>query len=199
MRSLAALGMTLWVVGCASQNSTADFYFKKNDLAQPKLAAFPHCRSGGCTKVDKVSLTQRDIASIKKLFPAESPVAERKQIAKAIGEWENIVGHKTGTYRDTGNSYSGDMFQQDCVDESTNTTVYLTMMQDMGWLKFHTVNAPQSRAPLFSGNFGPHRTAQIEDKNTHIRYAVDSWFFDNGKPAEIIDIATWKSGWHPWD
>ena len=182
---------------CATQNSSPNIYFRKNDLQPPVLNSFPHCRGGGCTKVDTVSLKPADTIRIKKLFPARNAQAERRQIARAIGEWEKIVGRRTGTFRDTGDSYSGDPFQQDCVDESTNTTVYLALMQQMGLLKFHTVNAPQSRAPLFSGRFGPHRTAQIEDRKTHMRYAVDSWFHDNGRPAEIIDMKSWKSGWRP--
>lgn len=193
----------LWVLtvlalaACASQHSSPEFYFNKHDFIQPKLSAFPHCRAGGCTKIDKVSLTDNDVARIRKLFPAKSPEAERTQIAKAIGEWEKIVGPRTGTTVDVGNNYSGDMFQQDCVDESTNTMVYLTLMDQMGLLKFHSVNAPQSRAPLFSGRWGPHRTAQIEDNQTKIRYAVDSWFFDNGIKAEIVPISIWKQGWRP--
>ncbi len=28
-------------------------------------------------------------------------------------------------------------------------------------------------------------------------YAVDSWFHDNGVPAEIVPLPDWLSGWMP--
>ncbi|MBU6235894.1 MAG: hypothetical protein KGQ41_08615, partial [Alphaproteobacteria bacterium] len=100
--------------------------------------------------------------------------------------------------RDVRDTYiQGGMFQQDCVDESTNTTTYLRLLEMKGWLKFHTVSAPNSRLFLTSGNLGPHSTAVIEDKKTKAKFAVDSWYHDNGEPAEIVDLQEWKSGWKP--
>ena len=45
----------------------------------------------------------------------------------------------------------------------------------------------------------PHTTAVIEDIGTGTRYAVDSWFFDNGIPPAIVELSAWKKGWGPGD
>ena len=37
----------------------------------------------------------------------------------------------------------------------------------------------------------------VTDTKTKERYAVDSWFEDNGAPAHIVPLETWRNGWHP--
>ena len=56
---------------------------------------------------------------------------------------------------------------------------------------------PESRLPLLGGGFGPHQTAVIIDRATGERFAVDTWFYDNGEPAEVIPMDDWFYGWHP--
>lgn len=41
-----------------------------------------------------------------------------------------------------------------------------------------------------------HNTIIIETQSQK-RYAVDSWFHNNGQPAEIITLEKWKKGWKP--
>ena len=46
---------------------------------------------------------------------------------------------------------SGDPSQQDCVDEATNTTSYLLVLQANGLLKHHTVSGTMSKENLAGG------------------------------------------------
>ncbi|NBX65765.1 MAG: hypothetical protein EBQ96_02085 [Proteobacteria bacterium] len=187
----------LLVAGC-STTTTPDRYYSKRNITPPTMQDFPSCRGYGCTYVDRVSFAKRDWRDIKKLFPAKTAEKERARIAKAIGVFEKKVGAKTGTHEDVRDTYiKGGPFQQDCVDESTNTTTYLTLLEKKGLLKFHTVSAPNSRLFFTSGNLGPHSTAVIVDKKSGTKYAVDSWFHDNGHDAEIVTLPEWKSGWAP--
>ena len=136
---------------------------------------------------------------IKSLFKSNNDAkSERTNIANAIGAFERIIGKKTGTSADIAGTYVqlGHM-QQDCVDESTNTTTYLILLKKMDLLKFHNVNQLTSRPPILSGRLGPHRTAVIIENDTQTKYAVDSWFHDNGQVAEIVELDTWRWGWHP--
>lgn len=87
--------------------------------------------------------------------------------------------------------------QHDCVDESLNTTIYLTLLERKGLLKFHSVGTPTVRLPLIHAGRWPHQTATMIDTQSQIPYAVDSWFHDNGFPAEIIALEKWKKGWKP--
>lgn len=145
-------------------------------------------------------LTEKEWTNIHMLFtPApQSAAQERERISQSIALFETYVGARTGTevdgygtFRNMGN------FHHDCVDESTNTTVYLIMLRDRGLITFHTLAAPDTRFPLINGGRWPHKTAVIRDTRTHDRYAVDSWFHDNGFPAEVISMNSWKKGWKP--
>ena len=43
---------------------------------------------------------------------------------------------------------SGDPTQEDCVDEATNTTSFLLVLQTHGLIKYHTVGTPFSKEAL---------------------------------------------------
>jgi hypothetical protein len=62
-------------------------------------------------------------------------------------------------------------------------------------LKHHTVLDRATRFGLFVG--APHTTAVIQETATGQRFAVDSWFFDNGQVPAIVDLHEWQSGWEP--
>ncbi|MCB1555996.1 MAG: hypothetical protein KDJ15_01650, partial [Alphaproteobacteria bacterium] len=143
--------------------------------------------------------------SIAALFPAQRDAArERSAIARAIGRFEEIVGARNGTSADKSGTFAGTgkTGQHDCIDESTNTTMYLTLLEKEGILRFHGVSGPLSRTPfttLGQGKLWPHQTAVIREIADGKSYAVDSWFHDNGHPAEIVPLATWRAGWAPGD
>jgi hypothetical protein len=132
------------------------------------------------------------------LLPAaHSAAEERHAIARSIAMMESLVGSKTGTGLDKGGNLAGfgQPGQMDCIDESTNATTYLRMLETEGLLRFHTVVDRSTRFGLFVGM--PHTTAVIRETGTRRRYAVDSWFFDNGQPPAIVELSEWKSGWRP--
>jgi hypothetical protein len=62
-------------------------------------------------------------------------------------------------------------------------------------VRFHAVEDTRTRHFFFSG--WPHSTAVIRQLDTQARYAVDSWFFDNGQPATIVPFELWKAGYIP--
>lgn len=200
MKSLTfALLAILSLSACGGMRSPNIVYQNDDRLFLPALDTFPVCRSYGCKIVDQSSLSSSQQKDIARLFThVKSSDQERQAIAKAIGTIETMVGTDIGTHVDIAGTYkSFGNFQQDCIDESTNTTTYLILLDQMKLLRHHTVNALTSRAPILSGRLGPHRTAVIIDKETSTKYAVDSWFHDNGHPAEIVALDTWRWGWHP--
>jgi hypothetical protein len=130
-------------------------------------------------------------------FPAASGEEERAAIAEAIAIMEAIVGEHTGTGQDRGGNIEGfgRPRQMDCIDESTNTHTYLYMLASAGYLRHHRLIDRVTRFGLFVGM--PHTTAVIQDLGTGTRYAIDSWFYDNGQPPPVIELSEWKSGWRP--
>jgi hypothetical protein len=96
------------------------------------------------------------------------PHQERRAVAYAIGWMEKRVGEAIGTKDDRpGMDFagSGDPTQQDCVDEATNTTSYLNVLANAGYLKHHTVGTPFAKENYLRGIEGwTHWTAVLVEK-----------------------------------
>jgi hypothetical protein len=131
--------------------------------------------------------------------PSTSAAAERRAIARTMARFETVVGRHTGTSQDLGRNVAGfgRPGQLDCIDESTNTTTYLRLLQQEGLLRFHRVARRATRFGLFVGM--PHSTAVIEEIESGNRYVVDSWFRDNGHLPHIVRLEDWRAGRDPLD
>lgn len=201
MRSLVILPLLLLVTACAGANYDYKHYLAKKGVTQLTPEHFEHCRGYGCRIIDdNITLSDNDREKARLIFtqPIKDAAEERRRIAKAIGFFEDVVGAHTGTKADRAGTYLklGDN-QHDCVDESVNTTIYLSLLEQDELLLYHGIATPSSRVPPFSRGLGPHQTAVIIEKETGMRYAVDSWFHDNGYPAEIVAMDEWFFGWRP--
>lgn len=161
----------------------------------------PVCFHHGCESVKRIRLQDEQWQQATQYFapPAGDAAAEREQIRQAIAEMERIAGELAGTAHDR----AGDLAsfgtlkpQMDCIDESSNTTTYLTLFEQAGLLRWHSVQPRATRGYLFWGGW-PHYTAMIRDKQTGKQWVVDSWFRDNGELPDVVDLATWKDGWKP--
>jgi len=168
-------------------------------IEYPSPARFSICYGHTCRYTVDVGLSRVEWLSVKELFTSSvnTPAHEREQIRNAISLLETLVGEKTNTSGDKGGNFDGLGLQgqMDCIDESTNTTVYLTMLQNDDLLKWHRVSKRTSRG-VFSLQ-APHFTAVIREKDNNDVYAVDSWFLDNGRPPFIVPIKSWAQGWKP--
>lgn len=194
------LGVSL-LIPFSTQASIADItrIYKQT----PKLEAFEICTGGGCAEIKQVAVTGDEWKVIADIFEDASPtkdaVLERKHIAEAIGALEKIVGAKTGTSTDRAGTFDNSRYpgQLDCNDEAINSTTYMRLMYQHGLIKLHVIEDMRTRSYFLFG--WPHSTAVIHELTTGERYAVDSWFCDNGYPATIVPFATWKSGYFPAD
>lgn len=171
----------------------------RNFIGFPSPQAFSVCHDLSCHSVTNLSLDDDEWARVKRLFSPKAAYAEseRQQIQQAIAVLEQIVGSKTGTSHDLAkNQLIGSrQGQLDCIDEATNTTVYLRMLESEGLLQWHQT-APRTSRGLLIGR-APHNTATMIDTQSSVRYAVDAWYFDNGKPPAIVTLDSWKQGWRP--
>jgi hypothetical protein len=177
----------------------AEGFFREGIITEPVPTLFSICFDHSCTTVVGVSLTPQEWRHATQPLqpPAQSAAGERSAIACAIARFEEIVGRHTGTSDDRGRNLRGfgQPGQLDCIDESTNTTTYLRLLERNGLLQHHVVVDRVTRFGLSAGM--PHTTAVIQERATGARFAVDSWFFDNGEPAYIVDLAAWSSGEDP--
>ena len=161
----------------------------------------PVCFHHGCDTIARIELDDALWQRITRHFTpsAENAMAEREQIRHAIAEMEHIAGELVGTANDR----AGDMKgigtlapQLDCIDESTNTTVYLTLFEQADLLHWHRVEPTAHRGYLFFGGW-PHYTAVVSETANGQRWVIDSWFRDNGELPDVMDLKTWKDGWKP--
>ncbi|MGV6857886.1 MAG: hypothetical protein ACWA5X_02830 [bacterium] len=153
------------------------------------------CYNFGCKTKESVTLNFNQMDALRGLFSrhASSAEAEREQIAAAIALLENATGFQTGTVNDHGENYPGpsEPGQMDCIDESTNTTEYLRLLESLHLLRWHKSGERVKRATFI---FNDHWTATLVDTVNGGTYAVDSWFWDNGQPPEILPLQDWKRG-----
>jgi hypothetical protein len=166
-------------------------------IGAPTPENYSICHNNGCAKFAFISLTYGQWQNIQSLFLPIAPDAkrEREQIKSAIALLELYSGQQSTTYLDQAeNSLSaGREGQLDCIDEATNTTVYLRMLANAGLLKFHRQASRTSRSSMII----PHNTATIIETQSNQHYAVDSWFEANGEPPYIVPLKVWKKGWKP--
>jgi hypothetical protein len=169
--------------------------------SSPTLSAFEICHSGGCAEVSNVSLSDEEWQQISAIFDnnAENAAEERSQIAQAIGVLETLIGNKIGTAGDLAGTFgnSSHKGQLDCNDEAINTTTYMRLLSENGLMPLHAIEDTRTRNFFFTG--WPHSTAVIRDIATGERFAVDSWFYDNGHAATVVPFATWKANYVPTD
>lgn len=181
-----------------ASNAVADTYTRDDLVLPPRPERFTMCYHGTCADIAEVHLAKPQWQAIRALFTPEStPAEERAAIRQAIAQLETMVGQLTGTEVDKAGTFEhlGEPGQLDCIDESTNTSFYLQMMANDRLLHWHSVEDRVTRGFFLFG--WPHTTAVIRDTRSNERYAVDSWFLDNGQPPYILPLSQWEDGWTP--
>ena len=204
MRNLGLWGALLagLVAGACTHEGfgTNERHFATFSVPEPKGTTVHVCHAYGCKMRTKFTFNDADIAELSAIMKkwrtkADTAEDERRGVAYAIGWMETRVGNVIGTKDDRPGmdfSASGDPTQQDCVDEATNTTSYLSVLQDRALLKHHTVAAPFAKENYLRGVAGwTHWTAVLVEKTNKQRWAVDSWIYANGENPAIVKAEEW--------
>ena len=192
---MSLLGLT----GCTfEREGPPDFHFQEFQARPPRGNTVYVCSAYGCQKQTAVSFGEKlpAIAELmKKTKKADTAAEERRAIAYAVGYMETYAGEIAGTKADRpGMDWdgSGDPTQQDCVDEATNTTAYMMILQNNGLLKFHTVGRPFSRGNILLGvSNWPHWTGVLWETSNKQKWAVDSWIYQNGENPAVVEAERW--------
>ena len=177
----------------------ADTFVRADIVTDPDPGRFSVCHGGTCAIVSQAALDEEQWARIAAVFatPAADAREERARIVEAIARFETAVGGITDTADDRAENRTGNAWwsRMDCIDESTNSTTYLRILSRQGKLRFHRVEARVTRGFFLFG--WPHTTAVVSEAKTASRWAVDSWFHENGRPPEIVPLELWSTGWRP--
>ncbi len=166
------------------------------DSGQGATVDFSVCYDFSCKTESTVQISQGEWNSIKSIFlpPAKTAEVERKQMQSAVGRMEVIVGTYTPTHRDiarnlgsTSNTIEDTTGQLDCVDESLNSTTYLSLFEQHNLLQFHRVTDRAHRRALLN----QHWAGQVVELDTGQKFIFDSWFRDNGEPPYVVPGQIW--------
>jgi hypothetical protein len=207
---------------------SAERHFATFSVPEPKGATVHVCHAYGCRARTKFTFASQDLAELNALMARtrgtapDTPHEERRAVAYAIGWMETRVGNAIGTKDDRAGmdfTGSGDPTQQDCVDEATNTTSYLTVLASAGLLRHHSVGVPFARENYLRGVSGwTHWTAVLIEKPYNPppltagtkgkaggatpqvaayvsapgqKWAVDSWIYANGENPAVVKAEEW--------
>jgi len=154
------------------------------------------CHGFGCAYRTQILLRNVDKAQIKKLFgPAavKSAEAERKALAATMAWFEKRVAGEAGTATAkarAGLGHAGDPSQFDCLDKTSNTVGVLAIVAQLGLLRHHVIDAPESRGFIIGGL--PHTTAVVRERKSGQKWALDGWTHDNGELPDVLPLDEWR-------
>lgn len=198
LRLVALFPILLLAAGCVVDRSlpAPEAYLAKYRIKAPQDRFLTYCSGHGCRKRTGIALSDTEWARITAAFDRSPHTApeEREKIARAVAVHEEIAGAHSGTQMDRGRTSMSDDRQLDCIDETVNSLSLLMMLEREGLMRWHRVSNPKGRGEGFDW---PHYTATITEKPGGRVYVVDSWFYDNGKPAVVLTLKKWQTGWNP--
>jgi hypothetical protein len=154
------------------------------------------CHGFGCAYRTPILLRNVDRARINQLFgraAAKSAEAERKAVAAVMAWFEKRVAGEAGTASAkarAGLGHAGDPSQFDCLDKTVNTIGVLAVIEQMGLLRHHTIDEPESRGGLGSL---PHTTATLRERRSGQKWVVDGWTHANGELPDVMPLETWRT------
>ena len=188
---VAAAGLT----ACAGQSlSSHGDWYEARSASPPAGNRVYVCHGYGCRYTTPVTFSEAELATITAPLQAtlDNPTQERAALALSVQAYEEIVGRRVGTGSDRGRTQigGGDKGQMDCIDEATNTTSLMLMLQARGALMHHTVMHPVARGFFLDWRY-PHATAVLGETTGGEKWAIDSWPDDNGKPPVVQRLDKW--------
>jgi hypothetical protein len=191
---LMGIALTL-LSGCVyEQEGPPQAHFEQFATKAPEANTVTVCHAYGCKAQTPFTFSQNDIADIAVVMDQvrrdDSPAEERRSIAYAVAWMERRVAPKVGTASDRPSMDflgSGDPSQEDCVDEATNTTSFLMVLQRNGLLRHHTVERPFAKDDV---SHWTHWAAVIREKESGERFAIDSSSGANGENPTVQAAAS---------
>lgn len=114
------------------------------------------CFNYGCSGGARVTFSDAHLVEVRALLAdAADAAAERDAVAAAVGRMYRIAGGQSPIRGDRAGNFldGGADGRMDCIDHSTTTWRFLSMLESRGWLRFHHVAAPARRARIIFQHF----------------------------------------------
>jgi hypothetical protein len=163
-------------------------------LPVPNAARPVVCHGFGCAYQTPIQFRTGDLAQIRKfLGGAEDAVDERRGLAATVAWFERRVAAEAGTANAkarAGLGHAGDPSQFDCLDKTSNTIGLLLVVAQLGLLRFHEIDTPESRGGL--GGL-PHTSAVVRERGNGQKWVIDGWTHNNGEYPDIMKLEKWRT------
>ncbi|MBQ0821144.1 hypothetical protein HPT29_005880 [Microvirga terrae] len=174
----------------------AQSWFNQQGYVGPSGGRIIACHGYGCVRRQQISVDGTWIDRARAALKAgqASPDAERRALGEVVRAYTAYLATSLGGKPDVPGSppqMSGVYGQMDCLDETTNTTSLLLVLQEQGLLSHHIVEYPESRGFFLDGRY-PHFTAVIAEKRTGAAWAVDPWEKAPGQRPDILPLTQWR-------
>lgn len=168
-------------------------WYRDRGATQPLTDRPVYCHGYGCEFQTPVPIDAAAVSALQRMFAGHQSNAaeERKAISEAVRWWERRASPLTGgPPRQHGSDigHAHHLGATDCIDEATNSTTILIVLEQRGLLKFHTVQRPASRGYIVNA----HSTAVIQEKGGEA-WVVDMWMHDMGEAPDIMTLTRWYS------
>ena len=152
------------------------------------------CHGFGCAYQTPIQLRPNDLAQIRKFFKAAGDATdERRALAATMAWFEKRVAGEAGTARAkarAGFGSAGDPSQFDCLDKTRNTIGVLMVVTQLGLLRHHAIDTPESRGGIGSL---PHTSAVVREVGTGQKWVIDGWTHNNGEYPDIMPVEQWRT------
>lgn len=189
------LAFCLTALAFSAPAAAQQAWYKRDHGRPPEGQRVFVCHAYTCRMVTGVTFSDAEVDQIAGVLKAGAPDAEteRAAISVAVQQFELIVGARIGTSGDLpGMQFGqGSADQMDCIDEATNTTSLLLVLQEKGYLRHHRVEEPAGRGFFFDGRY-PHATAVLTDLGARKKWAINSWPRANAGAPVIQPLSEWK-------
>ena len=124
--------------------------------AWAQVVQVPLCYNYGCSAHGEVVFASLSLERVHaRLLAAPDPPTERTALAAVIGELYGLAAAQTPVGTDRAGNFldHGVDGRMDCIDHSTNTTLFLAMIEARGMLRFHRVLEPARRMRFIVQHF----------------------------------------------
>lgn len=160
------------------------------------------CYNWSCSNREYVTFTARDMDAVRhnlNVCAGESMYDRLQRLRIAVWQMEALaekyqplLGNDLAI-----NDYEyGVNGRTDCIDNASNTTTFLQILQDLGEMPGWSVAPPVGRNFLVF--FMVHWTAVVSDEASGDQWSVDSWYRPHGHLPFVLPLANWLDedlGW----
>lgn len=162
------------------------------------------CFNWSCSTREQVTFSPKDISAVARLMAlctTDTLYDRIQQVRIGIWQMERLAQEQIpalGNDREI-NLYDKDLEgRTDCIDNASNTTTFLNVLQAYSLLPGWAVSAPGVRHTLDLERV--HWTAVLVDEESGLQWSVDSWFRPHGHLPFVMALSDWaadKKGWEP--